>query len=79
MLRSTPPIIIASVRSGGPTGEKVYTEKASRRTIEAVVTAPGQIDPKVKVNISAHIVGKIEKLILMRDNHRDAQRPGEDG
>jgi HlyD family secretion protein len=55
-------IIFASVRSGGPKGEKVYTEKAAVRTIEAVVTAPGQIDPKVKVNISAHIVGKIEKL-----------------
>lgn len=55
-------IIFASVRSGGPKGEKVYTEKASTRTIEAVVVAPGQIDPKVKVNISAHIVGKIEKL-----------------
>ncbi|HEV7766563.1 MAG TPA: efflux RND transporter periplasmic adaptor subunit [Thermoanaerobaculia bacterium] len=55
-------IIFASVRSTGPKGEKVYTEKASTRTIESVVTAPGQIDPKVKVNISAHIVGKIEKL-----------------
>lgn len=55
-------IIFASVRSSGPKGEKVYTEKASTRTIESVVTAPGQIDPKVKVNISAHIVGKIEKL-----------------
>jgi HlyD family secretion protein len=55
-------IIIASVRSSGPKGEKVYTEKAATKTIESVVTAPGQIDPKVKVNISAHIVGKIEKL-----------------
>ena len=55
-------IIIASVRSSGPKGEKVYTEKAAAKTIESVVTAPGQIDPKVKVNISAHIVGKIEKL-----------------
>ncbi|HYC62186.1 MAG TPA: efflux RND transporter periplasmic adaptor subunit [Thermoanaerobaculia bacterium] len=55
-------IIFASVRGGGPKGEKVFTEKAATRTIESVVTAPGQIDPKVKVNISAHIVGKIEKL-----------------
>jgi HlyD family secretion protein len=55
-------IIVASVRSGGPKGEKVYTAVVAPRTIEAVVTAPGQIDPKVKVNISAHIVGKIEKL-----------------
>lgn len=55
-------IIVASIRSGGPKGEKVFTEPAGKKTIESVVTAPGQIDPKVKVNISAHIVGKIEKL-----------------
>jgi HlyD family secretion protein len=55
-------IIFGSVKSGGPKGEKVYTAVVAPRTIEAVVTAPGQIDPKVKVNISAHIVGKIEKL-----------------
>ena len=55
-------VIVFSVRSGGPKGEKVYTEAAGTKTIQAVVTAPGQIDPKVKVNISAHIVGKIEKL-----------------
>jgi HlyD family secretion protein len=55
-------IIFGSVRSGAPKGEKVYTEVVAPRTIESVVTAPGQIDPKVKVNISAHIVGKIEKL-----------------
>jgi HlyD family secretion protein len=55
-------IIFGSVKSGGPKGEKVYTEVVAPRTIEAVVIAPGQIDPKVKVNISAHIVGKIEKL-----------------
>ncbi|HWW62901.1 MAG TPA: biotin/lipoyl-binding protein, partial [Thermoanaerobaculia bacterium] len=55
-------IIFASVRGSGPEGEKVYVEPAAKRRIESVVSAPGQIDPKVKVNISAHIVGKIEKL-----------------
>jgi len=55
-------IVWFSVNSGGPKGEKVYVEPATVRTIESLVTAPGQIDPKVKVNISAHIVGKIERL-----------------
>ena len=55
-------IIAASVTGGGPKGEKVVVEPAATRTIEAVVSAPGEIDPKVKVNISAHIVGKIERL-----------------
>jgi HlyD family secretion protein len=58
-------VIVASVRSGGPEGARVYVEPAQTKTIEAVVNAPGQIDPKVKVNISAHIVGKIEKLYFV--------------
>jgi HlyD family secretion protein len=67
-------VIVFSVRSGGPKGEKVYAEAAGRKTIESVVTAPGEIDPKVKVNISAHIVGKIEKLYF---NEGDAVRRGQ--
>lgn len=55
-------IVVASIRGGGPKGTKVYVEPAAARTIDAVVTAPGQVDPKVKVNVSAHIVGKIERL-----------------
>ena len=62
-------IVVASVRSGGPKGTKVYVEPAVRKTIEATVTAPGQIDPKVKVNISAHIVGKIDKLYFLEGDH----------
>jgi HlyD family secretion protein len=68
-------IIFGSVKSGGPKGEKVYTAVVAPRTIEAVVIAPGQIDPKVKVNISAHIVGKIEKLYFQEgDTVRRGQK-----
>ena len=55
-------IIFASVRGGGSKGEPVYIEPVTARNIQAIVTAPGEIDPKVSVNISAHIVGKIEKI-----------------
>ena len=55
-------ILFASIRSGGKKGEKVFAEPAATRTIQVVVTAPGQVDPKVKVNISAHVIGKIERL-----------------
>jgi HlyD family secretion protein len=58
-------IVVLSVRSGGPKGTKVVVEPVARKTIEATVTAPGQVDPKVKVNISAHIVGKIDKLYFV--------------
>lgn len=67
-------IIIASVRAGRSNAEKVYAEPARTRKIESVVTAPGEINPKVKVNISAHIVGKIEKLYF---NEGDAVKRGQ--
>jgi HlyD family secretion protein len=67
-------IIFASVRGGGSKGEKVYVEPVTQRNIQAIVTAPGEIDPKVKVNISAHIVGKIEKIYF---NEGDSVRKGQ--
>ncbi|MEA2236210.1 MAG: HlyD family secretion protein [Thermoanaerobaculia bacterium] len=68
-------IIFASVRGGGSKGEPVYVEPVTARTIQAIVTAPGEIDPKVSVNISAHIVGKIEKIYFVEgDKVRKGQR-----
>jgi HlyD family secretion protein len=67
-------IVFASVRAGGSKAEKVYAEPVRPRKIEAVVTAPGEVDPKVKVNISAHIVGKIERLHF---NEGDSVRKGQ--
>jgi multidrug efflux pump subunit AcrA (membrane-fusion protein) len=67
-------IVFASIRRGGQKGEKVYVEPARVRKIEAVVSAPGEIDPRVKVNISAHVIGKIEKLYF---NEGDAVRKGQ--
>jgi len=55
-------IIIASVKGGGSKGQKVYAEKAGERKIESIVSAPGEVNPKVKVNISANVIAKIEKL-----------------
>lgn len=56
-------VVGASIWGGG--GEKatsVYLEKAAARDIEEIVSAPGQIDPRVKVNLSSNVIGKIEKL-----------------
>lgn len=55
-------IVIVSIKASGPRGEKVYVEPVKKRSIESVVAAPGEIDPKVKVNISAHVIGKIERI-----------------
>jgi HlyD family secretion protein len=67
-------IIVASIRGGGGDAEKVYVTPAESKQIEAVVTASGPIDPKVKVNISAHVIGKIEKLYF---EEGDAVRRGQ--
>lgn len=56
-------VVAASIWGGG--GEKstaVYLEKAAARDIEEVVSAPGQIDPRVKVNLSSNVIGKIDRL-----------------
>ncbi|HVR43090.1 MAG TPA: efflux RND transporter periplasmic adaptor subunit [Thermoanaerobaculia bacterium] len=55
-------VVVASLAGGPERGELVYAEPVRPRDIQAVVSAPGQIDPKVKVNISAHVIGKIERL-----------------
>ena len=55
-------IIFFSIRGGSSDVEKVYVEPVKSQKIEAVVTASGEVDPKFKVNISAHVIGKIEHL-----------------
>src|SRR3954468_6646958 len=67
-------IIFASVKGGGAKGESVYVEPVTQRNIQAIVPAPGEVDPKVKVNISAHIVGKIEKIYF---NEGDSVKKGQ--
>ena len=58
-------VVFASLRgSRREKGTKVYVEEVSRRDIGRVVKASGEIDPREKVNISAHVVGKIEHLYV---------------
>lgn len=66
-------IILGSLRAGrGDRGAKVYASKAERRAVSRVVKASGQIDPRVKVNLSAHVVGKIEKLYVEEGDEIEA-------
>ncbi len=58
-------IVFASVRgSRGEKGTQDDVEPAARRDLGRVVKASGAIDPREKVNISAHVVGKIERLYV---------------
>jgi HlyD family secretion protein len=69
-------IVFASIRAGqGEKGVKVYAEEARPKDISQVIKASGAIDPKEKVNISAHVVGKIEKLFVQEGDRIEAGKP----
>ncbi len=69
-------IVFASLRANkGKEGPKVYVEEAKRREIVQVVKATGAIDPKEKVNLSSHVVGKIEKLYVREGDSIRAGQP----
>lgn len=60
---------------GSERGVKVYAEEAERRDITQVVKASGQIDPRVKVNLSAHVIAKIERLFVAEGDEVEAGQP----
>lgn len=69
-------IVFGSLRANkGKQGPKVYVEEAKRREIVQVVKATGSIDPKEKVNLSSHVVGKIEKLYVHEGDSIRAGQP----
>lgn len=58
-------VVFASLRGANrEKGTKVYVEPVVQRDIGRLVKASGEIDPRVKVNISAHVVGKIQRMYV---------------
>ncbi len=59
-------IVIGSVRANGRRsgGTEVRAEPVERRAITQVIKASGQVDPRVKVNISSPLIAKIERLFV---------------
>lgn len=57
-------VITSVVRQRAGKGEKVYVEEASSRDIVELVKAGGEVDARNRVNISSHLIGKIEKLYV---------------
>lgn len=55
-------IVVASIFGNKKKLKEVYAEKAAKRTIAQTVLASGEIQPKNKVNIQAHVVARIDKL-----------------
>jgi len=69
-------IVFASLRGhGGDKGTKVYVDPVVRQEIGRIVKASGEIDPRVKVNISAHVVGKIERLYVKEGDRIERGKP----
>ncbi len=58
-------IALAVWKSGGKkVGEKVYAEKAQKRTIEETVSASGRIFPEKEVKISSDVSGEVVELYI---------------
>ena len=58
-----------------PKGERVYLETVQRQSIQRVVKARGEVDPRVKVDLSAHVVAKIETLHVEEGDDVTAGEP----
>jgi HlyD family secretion protein len=69
-------ILFASIRAGGSQkAVKLYAEAVARRDLQQVVKATGEINPRVKVNISAHVVAKIERLYVNEGDRIEKGKP----
>jgi HlyD family secretion protein len=69
-------IVWGSLRGrGGDKGVEVDVEAVERRAISRLVKASGVVDPRVKVNLSAHVVGKIEQLLVEEGQAVEAGDP----
>jgi HlyD family secretion protein len=69
-------IVFASLRAQGrEKGVKVYAEPVVRREVAQIVKASGELEPRVKVNISAHVIGKIEKLFVQEGDRIEKGQP----
>ncbi len=69
-------IVVLSLRgTNRQKGTKVHVEEARRQPLGQVVKASGEIDPRVKVNISSHLIGKIERLFVEEGAHIEKGQP----
>jgi HlyD family secretion protein len=69
-------IVFASVRGRGhDKGVKVYAEEVAKRDVTQIVKASGGLEPRIKVNISAHVVGKIDKLWVQEGDWIEKGKP----
>src|SRR5688572_11194987 len=69
-------MVWGSMRGGSSKkGKEIYAEPVQRREISQVVKSTGQIDPRIKVNISAHVIAKISRLFVVEGQEVQAGQP----
>ncbi|HKI01762.1 MAG TPA: efflux RND transporter periplasmic adaptor subunit [Thermoanaerobaculia bacterium] len=69
-------IVFASIRAKGrDDGAKIYAEEVSKRDVAQVVKASGELEPRIKVNISAHVIGKIQNLYVVEGQWIEKGKP----
>ena len=69
-------IVFASIRAKNhDKGVKVYAEEVKRRDLSQIVKASGELEPRVKVNISAHVIGKISRLYVEEGDRIEKGQP----
>lgn len=55
-------IIFFSLKSNSKNLKEVYTETLKKQNLMEIVSASGEIQPKIKVNIQSDVIARIEKL-----------------
>lgn len=69
-------VVFASLRGARrDRGERVYAEAAARRDITQVVKASGEVQARVSVDLSAHVVAKIDRLYVEEGDAVAAGQP----
>ncbi len=69
-------VVLGSIYgSKGEAGERVYVEPVVRQEITEVVKASGEIQARVSVDISAHVVAKIDHLYVQEGQTVAAGQP----
>ncbi len=60
---------------GAKKGKQIYADPVVRRDLVELVKASGEVNARVKVNISSHLIGKIEKLYVKEGDEIAAGKP----
>jgi HlyD family secretion protein len=69
-------IVFASIRGArGDKGATVYVDTVAKRDVSQIVKSSGALEPRIQVNISAHVIGKIDRLYVQEGDRIEKGQP----